>query len=450
MEVMARLHGLGFVSALGYGVLSWLNQPGHPLPLSAYFLILGLCWGALGLAVTVLAQGRLAQAIVPILLWALIFRAIGLAANPILEDDFYRYLWDGRQLVLHGNPYDSSPQDHFDDSELEPKFEAILSRVNYPHLPTIYAPVLQYLFGTAYILSPGELWPWKGLLLVADLLAGLLVFRLGGLQALLLYSWCPLLIQETAFTAHPDVLGALFVIAAYDSRKSGAPVRTGILLGLAVGTKITGAIIAPFLLKGQPRRAWFAAAAAWIVAYLPFWAQGSWADWKGLAVFAKEWEFNSGGFALLSLCFGHAQAPLLAAIAILIPLACFWWRTSPLAVSKSLRGDWVFGWFFTWSTVVQPWYLVWLLPWVALIPSWAGITALASVSLSYITWMNLGADHPDPFGHPGWVRPVEYGLVLIALGVGIGLKKWNKGGIRARTRKAQPEPTGAPPAGDET
>jgi len=42
-----------------------------------------------------------------------LFRAIGFFAFPVLEDDIYRYLWDGRQTVVNGNPYLQAPSDFF-------------------------------------------------------------------------------------------------------------------------------------------------------------------------------------------------------------------------------------------------------------------------------------------------------------------------------------------------
>ena len=42
------------------------------------------------------------------------------------------------------------------------------------------------------------------------------------------------------------------------------------------------------------------------------------------------------------------------------------------------------------------------------------IAALALVSLSYITGLNLGEPGLDTFAHPVWVRLVEYGGIALA------------------------------------
>jgi hypothetical protein len=48
-------------------------------------------------------------------------------------------------------------------------------------------------------------------------------------------------------------------------------------------------------------------------------------------------------------------------------------------------------------------------------PTLTGITTLAVVSLSYLTRQNLGQGVLDGFGHPAWVRPVEFGLIALAM-----------------------------------
>ena len=59
-------------------------------------------------------------------------------------------------------------------------------------------------------------------------------------------------------------------------------------------------------------------------------------------------------------------------------------------------------------------FLLWRLPFVALVPSTTGLTALAVVSLSYAHGLNLGETNLGAFQHPGWVRPLEAGAILLA------------------------------------
>ncbi|HAM71452.1 MAG TPA: hypothetical protein DCM86_07405 [Verrucomicrobiales bacterium] len=402
----------GGATLAAYALLGWLGRGGHPPGLPFYFLLIGVAWGGLWVAVRSFGASPARGLTAEVVAWGIAFRLVGFVSSPVMEDDYYRYLWDGRQTALHGNPYATAPGAHFQEEGLSPRFEEILGGINYPHVPTIYAPVLQYLFALAYWMSPGELWPLKLLLLLADFGIALLIWQLGGRRPLLLYLWCPLLIQEVAFTAHPDIAGVALALGAVAAARRGAGVWCGSLLGLAIATKIPALLLVPFLLPGRGLRAWVACGLAAALAYLPFWAQGSWGDLPTLLQFAREWEFNSGGFALLRSAVGpEAAGP--AALAITgAGIGCLWARRRP---GQPVRLDWVYGWFFAWSAVVQPWYLLWLLPWAAFQPSRGAWAALAAVSLSYITNLQLGISTPDLFAHPASVRWGEYTLVGIAL-----------------------------------
>lgn len=94
-----------------------------------------------------------------------------------------------------------------------------------------------------------------------------------------------------------------------------------------------------------------------------------------------------------------------------------WWNTrlkSGVWAPPIPPGAEVYGAFFLFSATVNPWYLLWLAPFVALRPWSAGIAAMALVSLSYITGLNLGQSNLDNFEHPDWVRGVEYGGIALA------------------------------------
>ena len=68
-----------------------------------------------------------------------------------------------------GHSYDVPPAAFFADRELPLVMQEILDNVGYPHLPTIYSPALQCLFGLSGLLAPGNLYPLKFLLIAVDL-----------------------------------------------------------------------------------------------------------------------------------------------------------------------------------------------------------------------------------------------------------------------------------------
>ena len=64
--------------------------------------------------------------------------------------------------------------------------------------------------------------------------------------------------------------------------------------------------------------------------------------------------------------------------------------------------------------MANPWYALWLWPFVAARISATGLCALAAVSLAYVTGLNLGDASLGNFGHPWWLRLVEFGAIGIA------------------------------------
>lgn len=127
--------------------------------------VLATTWGLLAIAMRASRDDNSRA----ILGWAIAFRIVAFIASPVLEDDHYRFLWDGYRFAVAGSPYIDPPAAHFADSSVEPRFRAILDRINYPDVPTLYGPVSEWAFWLAYKIAPAELWPWKLILLLVDL-----------------------------------------------------------------------------------------------------------------------------------------------------------------------------------------------------------------------------------------------------------------------------------------
>jgi hypothetical protein len=402
---------LGGVAYAWLAVLSWEDVE---VDLGRFFLIMSLAWGAmLGAYVT--------QRLVPqrcpcnhMLAWGILFRLLGVLGHPVLEDDYYRYLWDGRTFAVAGNPYADRPADHFSDTDVSAEFHRILDNINYPHIPTIYGPVCQYAFLVSYWLAPGKLLPLKLLLVGADLLTLWCLLQLSTPLPVLLYAWCPLLMKETAFTAHPDTLGVAFLVAALYCCTRQRHSMTAILAALAVGTRLPAVLLVPLVLRQAGAKHWALFGGSLLAVYLPFWSQESFGTLRGMAAFFQDWEFNSSGYAVLAAWLGSHTARLLGAGlfgAFYLRYLWVYYRQTHLTMP---RGDWIYGMFLALSPVLNPWYVLWLLPFVVLFPSYWGVTALAAVSVSYAHGLYVGDTSLLPYAHPVWVRPVEFGLIALA------------------------------------
>lgn len=377
-----------------------------------------------------------------ILFFAILFRLIGVLAFPVLEDDFYRYLWDGWQTHTFGSPYGSAPADFFSDDSLPDRWSEVLDGVNYPAVATVYGPTAQWLFAAGFLVAPGEVWPLQCLAALADIGIVLLLQRLAPLRWVLLYAWCPLVIKEFAFTAHVDVIGALCVLGALtlrvgqrsDQHATAVSLSVGLLLALACGVKIFALLAVPFLLQNDWRGwlAWLAGMAllAWPFGLVDAWLPG------GLQAMGDLWLFNAPiyfaatgiwgpsilgaakwiclvGFGLaaawvfLSAC-GRALWPLARGLRARRPL---------VTVDTYLTGmTFLFGLFLLALPVLNPWYLVWWLVLSVLRPSITAWVCSVTLFLSYCTGINLGAIDLQLYQQPTWVLWFEFVPVLVALG----------------------------------
>ena len=426
------LHAIGAFTLPLWVVLACLSRGPGNINLQALFTVIAGAWFALvlGWCAAEKLPGR--DVILAACTWGLLFRIAGLFGAPILEDDWARYLWDGRQFALTGDPYARTPADHFADTSLPARFVQLLDEINHPDQPTVYGPVCQFAFLLSYVIGPGELWPLKILLLAADLLTLVLLLRLTTPRNALLYAWCPLLIQESAFSAHPELLWIAPMVLALHGISRHIWWQVGIGCGLAVAAKMFALLIVPFAVRGAGIRSWLLCGLTVSGCYGWFWMRGSAADLAALALMAQNWEFNSTLVAFAHQALGWKAARLLAGLLFAIAWLAIYLQDARKDRRELQRGDLLYGCFFVCSPIVNPWYLLALLPFVALRPSAWGNAALAVVTLSYAHGLHLAPGNPfAPYELPWQVRAIEISVVLLAV---FGSWWWRRLGVRAAKR----------------
>jgi alpha-1,6-mannosyltransferase len=332
---------------------------------------------------------------------ALLLRVIAALASPLLEDDHHRYLWDGWRSATALDPYRLPPSAWFGDASLPQRWQDVLSAINHPDVPTIYGPVLQMLFALGHVIAPAQLWPLQGLLVIADLALLFLLARHGvGARWLLVYALHPLVLKEAVASAHPDALVALFLLLALIAWQRSRAVVVGVLIGLAVATKVAALLVLPLLLWApmrlqghEPRDAlrWALSVGAAFVAtvallYLPFIAAGG-SDAAALSVFSTTWRFNPLLYRVVEAVLPAPEARPAAALLIIAGVAVIAWRwrqqtqreptaPPPLAAALVLL--------LLVSPVVNPWYWLWVLA-LAVWMRRTSVVAIAAVSvLSYV------------------------------------------------------------------
>lgn len=405
---------VGFWCALGYACLAFLaKQPGEP-DLPVFFIL--VAWT--GLPVFGLYRyfrqrgepfpfGRM-------FFWAVVFRICGLIGGPFFEDDFNRYLWDGYRFATTGTPYGAAPEAFFVDPGVPAAFQRLLDGINNPELPTIYAPTTQVVFLLGYWLQPGSVASLQLILILVDLVTIALLLRLTPARDVMPYAWCPLVIKEIAFTAHPDGVGVCLLLAAILFARDRHWRSAAVCLGMAAGAKMFALVLVPLVLARARARYWILFGATLAALYAPFIIRGG-TELASLLVSAREWEFNSAVFGLLAT----VLRPFVAKLVLGLMYAVFWAIYAIKFVKSGThpvpRGDWLYGALLVISPVINPWYLLWLLPFAAIFPSAWAWTASASVLLSYMTGLNLDDYGLQAYQQPTWVRLLEFGLILPAL-----------------------------------
>jgi hypothetical protein len=273
-------------------------NPAHirPLPLIA------LGWIAFLTAAFLLRKVPVRLAAALILLGGIGIQIAAVSAPPRQSDDVYRYVWDGRVQAAGIDSYAYVPgaaqldslrdsflwhrgADHcllgsFVSSHASADLVPGCTLINRPSVPTIYPPVGEAYFLAVHYEPAGDssTTPIQATTaFVAVLTTVLLLFGLGRLgrdvRMAALWSWCPTVALEAGNSAHVDVVAvgiaaaALLVLATARSRLSTA--LGGALLGLAIATKVTPALVVPAVLRRRWMTVVVSASSAFLVVYVP-------------------------------------------------------------------------------------------------------------------------------------------------------------------------------------
>lgn len=399
----------GMIAAAGYGGLAVGGLFGASTGARLVGAVV-LGWAAVALAWRV--GGGSARVV---WLGAIVFRLIGLGVTPDWEDDYFRYLWDGYQLVTTGDPYAEAPLAAFGRAGIPEKMEAVLDGINHPEYPTVYGPAAQAVFGATAAVSPGSFWLLKLGLVMIELVGWVALGRQWSARGRLLALWCPLGVMELAFAGHPEALGVAAVAVAIGWKHRGWTGRAAGAMAVAVATKAWALLLVPFVLGRAGWRGVAGFGGVLLVCYLPFVAQGSAAEWPAVLAMGRWFEYNSFGFAALQVGLGADLARRVAPLLVLAGaglLGWRWWRCGPGA---PWPGAEVMGVALFFSPVVNPWYGLWLLPFLALRPTAWGIGVLVALPLAYAHGFNLPGGAELGYRHPAWVRPTELAVVVAAV-----------------------------------
>lgn len=313
--------------------------------------------------------------------------AFGASDSTFLSDDIYRYVWEGK-MVVHGyNPYVLSPNDMTETSMAD---STIYPHINHADLPTIYSPLSQYIFATAWLIGGDS---FVGFKVISFLFEILTLFALWVLiretksppWTLAIYLFSPLIIIEFFLSSHLDLLMLPFLITFMISLKRKGAIAAGICLALACLVKLTSLIFLPVpLIYFAGRNRWRFLASFLIVAiflYLPFLKEAGSELFGSLWTYLRHWRYNGSVYQLLSIPLGFDTARSVCGALMITATVAIALRKS--AAQPLTAMFWIAGVYVILTPSLFSWYVTLLLPFLVIFRQPAFLVLTGTVMLSY-------------------------------------------------------------------
>jgi hypothetical protein len=342
----------------------------------------------------------------------LLLRLVWLGQVPPLDDDYFRYLWDGAVVANGLDPYRYGPSEFLGKStgpEAYARLAAgkavqdILDNVNFNDMRTIYPGIAQAVFAAGYLIAPFKVDGLRLVFLAGEIATLVLLVRLlseTGRSPLwaALYWMNPFAALMTIGLVHVDAMMSPLVLGALLMHARGRSVWAAALIGLGAGVKIWPLLLAPMVLwplLRQPRRAVLASLVLGVV-LLAVLGPVLWSTLRpgsGLTAYAHGWTNNNAFYAWtlvgLKAVLGQGEAierglrlTLAAATAIIALAQAFRGRDTLDSILS--RGLIVAACVFYLSPAQFPWYAVWFLPLAVLRGSWPLLLASAVLPFYYM------------------------------------------------------------------
>lgn len=347
-----------------------------------------------------------------------IARLILIQTAPVLENDYWRYLWDGRVLAHGINPYSYKPL----NQELNHLDVFYRQLIGWKQYGTIYPPISIAVFALTHLIVPDSLLALKIVLVLFDLATGgILVLWLKRFNIPIKWSFVyflsPLLLKEIANSAHLDSIAVFFttlsVFLFYSSHKTQQQnwmaLLSWVVLCLAVASKLYAICLLPFFFK-LDRSRWRNLSIFLFCLFLlygPFLSTG-YNLLNGTTAFGQHWIFNASIFkviqkfmvttvlflqdtfhldARLASIVLHNDSLAKVIVAVLF-VAVIINRTMKIKSVEDLPTEVgnTIGALLLLSPVVNGWYLTWLLPFAALTKSKHWLMFSYVVVASYAWW----------------------------------------------------------------
>ena len=395
-------------------VIAWAVQGDQTGRVGSHLVLFGLAFGAYLVALHA-ARGISARGLRAAMALAVLWRLALVPAFPLLSDDVFRYVWEGRVQVQGGNPY--AWEDRPEAPRWETLRDGVWRGVTHREYTAVYPPLWEMacrlVVGIHDSVAAMKAFVVAGELALLALLARMVRRRGLPRERLLILAWSPLALVEVAGSGHNDAVGALLLTASLAALDRGDGLGSALAASLGAQTKLLPALVAASWLRRY--RGWHVVAALDLALLLmvPYAAAGP-GLWMSLGKYGRYWLFNETLFdPLAAIAGGHEggvrlAGALLAALAFLLAAR----KAEPVAAALAVVAASILL-----APNVLPWYALWFLPFLVLRDAPAALLFTGTVQLAYLVYPDWLSG--QRWQVRGWVRALEYGPCL-----GVVLVTW--------------------------
>ncbi len=381
------------------------------------------------------------KSLTAIVAFAVVFRLILLPSEPVHENDFYRYLWDGKSIKHGINPFKYAPadlymyqygytEDYYDAvnrvrityrdfntsdrarlellTDLRDEHLTLYERIGHWQVPTIYPPVAQAVFWLSSV-TGGDSFRWMKFIfmwfdvgVILLLIALLKNFRRNPAMVII-YAWSPLVMKEFPNSGHYDPIPVFFtmlsLVLLFQKRWVGAHIT----LGLATLSKFFSGVLLPLFIRMTRWRPVPAFVATCLLLYVPFlfWNDTTLQEiFQGLNTYNEEWAYNASIFAVIYRVMEWINAdwtqtliPAKMVAAGLLGLFMIYLMLLKDRGETDLlhRCFLALSALFIINPVGDPWYFCWCIPFLCFFPYRSWLLLSGTLILSYLNFQSI---HP--------------------------------------------------------
>jgi hypothetical protein len=373
------------------------------------------------------------------ILAAILFRLCFLFATPLLSDDFYRFIWDGRLLAAGVHPFAELPRYYIENNTTIPGInQSLFNKLNSPDYFTIYPPVNQFVFWVAAKLSFGSI-----LSSVVIIRAFIIASEIGTIWLIkkilnhyqlparnaLLYALNPLVIIELTGNLHFEALLIFFLLLSYWLLISGKLISSAISFSLAICAKLVPLIFLPLMFS---RLGWkkssiyyLIVGASTILLFLPLLNTEIISGFnESIGYYFKRFEFNASIYYLVREWgfwkYGYNiiqtvgwKLAIFCTFSILVYSSWDYIQNSKFKTKKdfalrNLSNSFlvILCTYFAFATTVHPWYITTILAFSVFTTLRFPVIWTGLIFLTYVGYSKTG------FSENLWITSIEY-LMLI-------------------------------------